>query len=275
MEMNTSLKFPHDFSWNAESISSFWDETSQEQRTHHLYFTRHYRKNITDFAKLAGLSSGLVLDYGAGKGYLAEHLLKEGYEVAGLEFSEQSSKQLNSEFQYFPKWKGCTYANEIPTPLEGNKFSFIFSIETYEHLLEDWIEPYFNELYRLTKIGGRVLISTPFCENLNDQLIICPNCNSRFHRFQHLRSVNSEQLIARVESAGFSTIFCRAIDLSSVGRLPNSTNWGNVSYNSVSQWIKFKYSSTKDKMVNRTFPDIYSVRSLSSGGHLVLVAQKD
>ena len=272
--MDTQLKFPHDFSWDTKSISAFWDEVSQEQRIHHLYFTRHYGKYITDLAKLAGLSSGSVLDYGAGKGYLTEYLLQGGYEVTGLEFSEQSSKILNSELQSFPNWKGCTYANSIPTPLEENRFSFVFSIETYEHLLEEWIEPYFNELYRLTKPGGKLLITTPFAENLNDELIICPNCNSRFHRHQHLRSVTSEELIKRAESSGFLPIFCKAIDLSTVNRLQYWTNWRNFSFNSMVQWIKYKYSSTKDKVVNRVFPDIYPVRSLSSGRHLVLIALK-
>jgi 2-polyprenyl-3-methyl-5-hydroxy-6-metoxy-1,4-benzoquinol methylase len=274
MNNQDKVKFPHDFSWDAESISSFWDEVSQEERTHHLYFTRHYAKYITALAKLSGLSSGSVLDYGAGKGYLSKQLLQEGYEVTSLEFSEQSSKILNTELQSFPNWKGCTYANEIPTPLEANSFSFIFSIETYEHLLEEWIEPYFNELYRLTEPGGKILITTPFCENLDDQLIICPNCNSRFHRFQHLRSVNSEQLISRAESAGFSAIFCRAIDLASVGGLPHYTNWRNASFNSILYSIKYKYSSIKDKVMHRVFPDTVTVRNLSSGGHLVLIAHK-
>ncbi|BAQ66830.1 bifunctional 2-polyprenyl-6-hydroxyphenol methylase/3-demethylubiquinol 3-O-methyltransferase UbiG [Geminocystis sp. NIES-3709] len=272
--MNNQPEFSNDFSWNAESISSFWDEVSQEQRIAHLYFTKHYGKYITDLAKLAGLSSGSVLDYGAGKGYLSEYLLKEGYEVTGLEFSEQSSKRLNSEFQGFSNWKGCTYANDIPTPLEENRFSFVFSIETYEHLLEDWIEPYFNELYRLTKPGGKLLLTTPFNENLNNELIICPNCNSRFHHFQHLRSVTFEEIISCAEASDFSPIFCRAIDLSTVNRLPHWPNWRNLSFNSIAQWIKYKYSSTKDKVINRVFPDIYPVKSLVSGRHLVLIAEK-
>ena len=118
------------------------------------------------------------------------------------------------------------------------------------------------------------MITTPFCENLDDELIICPNCNSRFHRFQHLRSVNSEQLISRAEAAGFSAIFCRPIDLSSVNRLPYNTNWRNASFNSILYRIKYKYSSIKDRVMHRVFPDIVTVRNLSSGRHLVLIAHK-
>ena len=51
MNDQDQVKFPYDFSWDAESILSFWDEVSQEKRTHHLYFTRHYAKHITALAK--------------------------------------------------------------------------------------------------------------------------------------------------------------------------------------------------------------------------------
>lgn len=275
--MSQEVNYCHDFVWTAESISSFWDEIALEPRLQHLYFTRFYSENIVSFARVAGLSpcSNSVLDYGAGKGYLTRCLLEQGFSVTSLEFSRRSAEELNGETDSLPNWHGCIYASEIPTPLEPNSFSFVFSIETYEHLLEEWVEPYFSELYRLVKPGGRIFITTPSHENLDDSLIVCPKCNSRFHRWGHLRSITPKDLVNRAKAAGFSIVFCQEIDLGDVSTVPQRPHWKDMSYNSFSEWIKFKYLASKDRKTNIAFPDLYQVKNIKPGQHLVLIAEKE
>ncbi len=82
------------FKWDEKSVKSFWDfEAAFDWR----YFTSLRGPNIAGMfqARLRGKSR--ILDYGAGKGFLTEELLKRGYKVSCFDLSEETARILDVE----------------------------------------------------------------------------------------------------------------------------------------------------------------------------------
>jgi len=53
-------------------------------------------------------------------------------------------------------------------------------------------------------IGGALIITVPDNENLEDNMVFCPNCKSWFHKVGHVRSFDKESLKQLIEESGFS-----------------------------------------------------------------------
>jgi SAM-dependent methyltransferase len=267
---DTSLTFV----WTRTSIGRFWDLVAREPRLQKLYFSQYYAVHIIELARIAGLERGPVLDYGCGPGYLAKALVESGYDTTALEFSEASAERVNRLISPATNWHGCITSQAVPTPLPDAAFSWIFSIETYEHLLDEWIDGYFREMLRLLRPGGQLLLTTPYMEDLDDCLIVCPACETRFHRWGHLRSVRSSELMSRARNAGYDVVFCRAIDLCAVGRQFQWPSIQELSIRVLITWMKERYYRVIEQKRTPQFPNQYHVRRLPAGEHLVLVAKK-
>ena len=265
----------HDFQWTEQAIGEFWDEVLNEDRIQHLYFTEHHAEDLIEFAEWAGLSpKDRVLDYGAGKGFLSAALLEEGHNVTALEFSEQSYRHCNQELGGRAGWNGCEFAVDLPTPLPSDSFDFIFSVETYEHLLEEWIDPYLGELYRVLAPGGKLFISTPCNEHLDDSLMICPACKTRFHRWGHLRSIGTDDMFARVKAAGFLVECCQGINFADVRQRPWQRDWRDLSMRMIGKWMQAQAVRVRGRDRHQPLRKLHRVRTLPPGPHMVMVARK-
>lgn len=205
--------------WTPQRIAHFWDMVAREPRLNHLYFSRHYAKSIINVARLFGMTGGKVMDYGCGPGYLSRELVNSGFQTIGIEYSLESAKAANAMMQGLQCWDGCFTNDTIPSSSCGNGFDWVFSVEAYEHLRDEWINGYFLTIRKYLKSDGIVVMTAPNSENLNDNLIICPCCEAKFHRWGHLRSVASDDLRHMAESYGFEVILCNGIDLGLVSNL--------------------------------------------------------
>ena len=47
---------------------------------------------------------------------------------------------------------------------------------------------YINEIKELLQIGGRLIITTPNDENLDEKMVFCSNCKNIYHSMQHMRT---------------------------------------------------------------------------------------
>lgn len=205
--------------WTPQRIARFWDMVAQEPRLHHLYFSQHYAKSIISVARLFGMAGGKVMDYGCGPGYLSRELANSGFQTTGIEYSLESANAANALMNGLPCWNGCFTNDTLPDSSRENGFDWVFSVEAYEHLRDEWIKNYFLTINKYLKPGGTLVISAPNNENLDDSLIICPCCEAKFHRWGHLRSVAPDDLRRIVESHGFEVVLCNGIDLRQVSNL--------------------------------------------------------
>ena len=55
----------------------------------------------------------------------------------------------------------------------------------------------------MLKPGGRLVVTTPNEEDLEQSKVVCPECLARFHKMQHVRSWSARTLTERLEGYGF------------------------------------------------------------------------
>ena len=254
--------------WTTDTIAQFWDSVSNDEDLLSFYFTKSHAENLVRIAQMAGLTGGKILDYGCGPGFLSEKLVSLGYDVTALEFSEQSVEQANRRSSLVVGnglWRGCSLAKELPSTLPSGEFDWVFSIETYEHLREEWIEGYFAELYRLLSNNGRLLISTPNDEKLHKQVCYCPTCGERFHRWGHLRKSTVQSFTRVLEDFNFVVDFCEPIDFENFQLRPGFT-WR------VLRKVVRSAGLEKSKIYSLLYPQRLS--DLRAGGTLVAVVRR-
>jgi len=202
--------------WTPSRIAKFWDLVALEPRLSRMYFSLTYAKPIIAIARLFGMTDGKVMDYGCGPGYLSRQLAISGFDTTGMEHSEASARSADSLLAGLDCWHGCHTPSTLPESLANEAFDWVFSVEAYEHLREEWIPDYFKRIRNILKKGGRLLITTPNEEVLDASLVICPCCESKFHRWGHLRSVTHGDLRQAAEHYGFETIVCHPVNLEEI-----------------------------------------------------------
>lgn len=263
------------FKWTSDSISAFWDEVANDEDLSQIYFTKYNADFIEFLARLiceVKPKSTSVLDYGCGAGFLSELLLKKGYPTTSLDFSMDSCIRTEKRVNGLNHRIIC--AKGFPTPLSQNSFDLIYSVETLEHLLDEWIEPYFEELYRLVRPGGNVLITAPFSEHLGSAKCICPNCHTRFHRWGHLRSLNINDLVHYARKAGFQTAFAKNVEITSLN---------NRFLSGTKKYFDYSISELSNSIRNRVLLRAAGVTGLSGlkrllrfkkGNNLIYIGKK-
>lgn len=123
-----------------------------------------------------------VLNIGIGSGYLEKKLLELGVECYAIDPSEKTVDQIKLELQLGSKAQ-TGYAHQIPFP--DNYFNIVTFVEVIEHLPDKILHQSLDEIYRVIKVRGFLIGTTPARENLSDSIILCPHCKKMFHRWGH------------------------------------------------------------------------------------------
>ncbi len=103
--------------------------------------------------------------------------------------------------------------DKLPTHFRDEQFDSITLIETIEHLQDDVLHETMLELVRILKRNGKLFITTPFNEDLDNNLNFCPFCKSEFHHMQHMQSFNVESLTALATKYFFNVELCMSMDI--------------------------------------------------------------
>lgn len=210
--MNVVHKKPAD--WSKDDIAAFWDWQSKNASRQQQYFTATMAPGIVRFLKNKGLLEGNVLDYGCGTGNLLEQMLNQSdANFNGLDFSAESIDETRKITVNKSNLKELVLIENLPAPFKDEQFNFITLIETIEHLQDEVLHETMTELFRILKCNGKIFITTPFNENLDENLNFCPFCKSEFHHMQHLQSFNIESLIMLGAKHGFKVEECVNMDI--------------------------------------------------------------
>lgn len=103
---------------------------------------------------------GRLLDVGAGDGTLAVRLRDEGFDVMAVDLFTDDFRPTDIEI------RSANLNGSVP--FDDGEFDTVVATEVIEHLENPW--QFVRELYRITKPGGVVLISTPNLGNVYTRL---------------------------------------------------------------------------------------------------------
>jgi len=150
-----------------------------------------------------------ILDFGSGPGFLAKHILELGLDLkySALDFSKDSIEELNQKYEKSSIFKKSLHIKKLPSVYADEEFDSVISIEVIEHLNEEYLHDSLNEIHRLLRINGTVIITTPNDEDLSINEEFCPNCGCIYHKWQHINSFDQDKLEKIMDEHGFKTEF--------------------------------------------------------------------
>ena len=206
---------PHQVEWNPQKVYNVWQHYSNNPSYREQYFSYQAAKKIINYVRgrLNLKTMDRIVDFGCGPGHLLKELVKyshKGQQYIGLDFSKAAVEETKQRLTNNEAFAGAFWIEDLPSPLESESVDLIFILEVVEHLDDAELEKMNNELYRLLKPGGVVVITTPNAEKLPLNTVICPDCGCIFHRWQHMRSWNLDSLQKCMSTAGFITYHATA-----------------------------------------------------------------
>lgn len=200
--------------WTAERVAAFWSALAGTPLDSMSF-------GITNgLALLRGIERWLVpegrhLDVGAGEGHMAHHLAAANYPVAVFEPAPGRAQGIRARLGGHPNFLGLLQTIDEQNT---NAFDVVFACEVIEHVLDEDISDFFALLERALATDGRLILTTPNRENLQDSVIYSPAADILFHRWQHVRSFNRESLSKLVSQHGFEIERIHELDLAAVSR---------------------------------------------------------
>ncbi|MGP4071523.1 class I SAM-dependent methyltransferase [Piscibacillus sp. B03] len=193
--------------------ASFWNSRSQEM------WDNGSRKAIVPFFKEHVEPNSKVLDLGCGDGYGSYKLWKEGYEVTGVDLSEEMVKLCQARLSDSQDRLSFQQADMLDLPFQDQQFDALMAINALE-----WTEVPINalkEISRVVRPGGYLCIG-----------ILGPTAAPRVNSYKRLYNevviMNTmmpwefEQLAKEqsFEIVGREKVYKRGVDLKHVGSLP-------------------------------------------------------
>jgi SAM-dependent methyltransferase len=209
----------HHVEWTDEKVKNFWNFYNNYPPMEDLWFSKEVGREVIRFvSKYVGVK-GNILDYGIGKGHLAAYLMEDKQaELYACDFSGETVKNINNQFQHLKNFHGCSLVTGFPSGYSDNQFDKVFLVEAIEHLTDDYLLPTLTEIWRILKPGGVIIITTPNDEKLDRQHVVCPDCGCVFHRVQHVRSFTADILSELMQEHQFAQVFCGALNFTDLGK---------------------------------------------------------
>ncbi|MDQ1639505.1 MAG: hypothetical protein QOF62_2844 [Pyrinomonadaceae bacterium] len=262
--------------WTADKVKRFWEYHGTRTDLHSEYFSFQVGAGLTHFLRQTGhLRQGAsVLDYGCGPGFLLQNLLEEKVRCYGADASREAVDLANRKFVDNENWMGASVFSFPPLPYQDRIFDIVTCLETLEHLDDDTLKIVLREVKRLLKSDGVALFTTPNEEELTHSYILCPFCNTEYHKVQHVRSFSAAVLRAVLEAEGFEVLFCRGVDL--LKFQPALPGWRDWSYGNLKHWLTHRWQDLMDRFSPRPFPfgRVFRAQAGEGGPNLCAVVRQ-
>jgi SAM-dependent methyltransferase len=150
-----------------------------------------------------------VLNIGIGDGVFEELALKRGLDVHALDPDADAIAALRARLALGARAQAGR-AEAIPFP-DGH-FDAVVMSEVLEHLDDQALAGARDEVHRVLRPGGRWIVTVPAGEDLAAQLVVCPQCGHRHHRWGHLQSFDGTRLRAYLAARfGVESLHCRLV----------------------------------------------------------------
>ena len=137
-----------------------------------------------------------VLNIGIGAGFFEKEALARSIEVHSLDPKARAVQQVKELLGGAGRAK-VGYCQEIPWP--DGFFDRVVMSEVLKHLADDSLGETLTEVHRGLSAGGLFCGTVPAREHLHEQVVVCPCCGSRFHRWGHLQSFDCRRMLSLLE----------------------------------------------------------------------------
>ncbi len=131
-----------------------------------------------------------VLNIGVGGGVFERKAEEYNLDIYSLDPNENSINRIKNIIGTEKAKVG--YSQNIP--FKSDFFDGVVMSEVLEHLNDEIIDLTLFDISRVLKKGGKFIGTVPFNENLDEQLVVCPKCGERFHRWGHVQSFNIQRI---------------------------------------------------------------------------------
>jgi SAM-dependent methyltransferase len=146
---------------------------------------------------LKSYTPGKILDIGCANGAFSSHLIELGWDVWGVDASEDALLEAKN--------KGIkTMSADVSTslPFENQSFDFLFAGEIIEHQIDD--RHFLAECYRVLKPKGILILTTPNLVSLQNRFfMLFGKTSAPAVAEQHYKVYTLDSLAERIQSAGF------------------------------------------------------------------------
>ncbi|RJS80712.1 SAM-dependent methyltransferase [Methanophagales archaeon] len=173
-------------SWNKEEVKKFWKRSEADfagdvSSPEIIRLSKKYIRNT-------------ILDVGAGSGALINLIPN----AIGLDLVPKHPRMIKGDILDMP------FGDEV--------FDTIFATEILEHLDDETLNKGLDEIYRVLHRGGHLVITVPYNEDMKQNMVVCPKCGARFHRWGHMQVFDEKRMREMLERRGF--------EIAKIKRLP-------------------------------------------------------
>lgn len=155
---------------------------------------------------LLPLKGALVVDYGAGPGFLTKKLVRKGASVFAVDVSPESLQKLKN---LCPEVSKVCLLTGGRAQIDDGVADLVVLTEVIEHLTSEELMEVVRDCARLLKPGGLLFVTCPNDENLMSSTVCCPNCGGAFHPVLHKASFDQEALRSLLVTFGFAALMAR------------------------------------------------------------------
>jgi ubiquinone/menaquinone biosynthesis C-methylase UbiE len=161
--------------------------------------TEHDERRLREYISSLSIENGeYLLDAGAGSGWVAKKFLNKFSKIISFDISIENvagiDKSIGSKNHY------PIAGDLLHAPFKAEAFDQIILSEVIEHIVDPIA--LVMEMSRILKPGGRLIISTPYKEQIHYSQ--CIHCNRLTPRNAHLHSFDEAILISIFDQAGLT-----------------------------------------------------------------------
>jgi 2-polyprenyl-3-methyl-5-hydroxy-6-metoxy-1,4-benzoquinol methylase len=163
--------------------------------------TEHDERRVHEFilSKITKQSK-VVLDVGCGNAWVAENLTKKGLSVISFDLSTINTKKALQKVS--SKYHSATVGDSFKLPFKDGSFNTVIASEVIEHVINP--TEFVNELFRVVKLGGSLIITTPYKEKL--KYYLCIHCNKKTPLHAHIHTFDENKLINLLKEVNQSEV---------------------------------------------------------------------
>lgn len=165
-----------------------WSYFQNERIDVFSYANPRLRYLVSQVKKLVKTPLLLALNIGVGNGFLEDQAVSLRWNIHSIDPNEATIRKLRKKG--IEANVGCIEA----LPYKDGTFDVVICSEILEHLSSEQLQKGLKEVSRVLKSGGYFLGTVPNNENLDDNVVICPDCGKIFHRWGHQQKFDVEML---------------------------------------------------------------------------------